>query len=55
MIGHGGKHIPKGKALDHVGGYFLCLDMTDWSMLSVARSTGLAWDIGTSILIISFL
>lgn len=46
MIGKGGKDISKLNTMDHIGGYFLCLDMTDWSMLTNDRKNGFPWEIG---------
>lgn len=46
MIGKSGKNIPKEEALQHIGGYFLCLDMTDWGNITASRAAGGPWDIG---------
>lgn len=43
FITKGGSNIPKGKALDHVGGYFLALDFTDRDFQKVAKEKGFPW------------
>jgi len=45
VIGTAGKNIDRKHALDHVGGYFLCLDMTDWGLLSACKVNGAPWEI----------
>ncbi|KAL4450999.1 hypothetical protein ABPG74_021321 [Tetrahymena malaccensis] len=46
MIGKAGKNIAKQQAFDYIGGYFLCLDMTDWDMQTANRKNGFPWDLG---------
>jgi len=45
-IGKGGVDIPMGKALDHVYGYALGLDMTRRDLQGEAKKTGRPWEIG---------
>jgi fumarylpyruvate hydrolase len=45
-IGTGGKDIPVEKALDHVYGYALGLDMTRRDLQGEAKKTGRPWEIG---------
>jgi fumarylpyruvate hydrolase len=45
-IGTGGVDIPQAKALDHVYGYALGLDMTRRDLQGEAKKTGRPWEIG---------
>ena len=47
-IGTGGVDIPQAKALDHVYGYALGLDMTRRDLQGEAKKTGRPWEIGKS-------
>ncbi|WP_417672248.1 fumarylacetoacetate hydrolase family protein [Roseibium sp.] len=42
----GGTNIPVEKALDHVYGYAVCLDMTRRDLQGVAKKMGRPWEIG---------
>ena len=48
-IGKGGKDIPVEKALDHVFGYGVGLDMTRRDLQLAKRAKQLPWDIGKDI------
>uniref|UniRef100_A0A8C5Q9T7 Oxaloacetate tautomerase FAHD1, mitochondrial n=1 Tax=Leptobrachium leishanense TaxID=445787 RepID=A0A8C5Q9T7_9ANUR len=43
VIGKGGKDIPQALAMDHVGGYALCLDMTARDVQDKCKEKGLPW------------
>lgn len=43
FITKGGSNIPKDKVMDHVGGYFLALDLTDRDFQQVAKNKGFPW------------
>ena len=43
VIGQSGKNIPLSKAMDHVSGYFLALDMTARIWQEDAKKKGLPW------------
>ena len=43
FINKGGSNIPKEKAMEHVGGYFLALDLTDRDFQKVAKQKGFPW------------
>ena len=43
FIKKGGSNIPKEKAMEHVGGYFLALDLTDRDFQKVAKQKGFPW------------
>jgi 2-keto-4-pentenoate hydratase/2-oxohepta-3-ene-1,7-dioic acid hydratase in catechol pathway len=45
VIGKDGKHIPRGRELDHVLGYAVGLDMTLRDVQSDAKSKGLPWTV----------
>ncbi len=45
VIGRGGKNIPEEKALDHVDGYAVGLDMTARDLQSQAKSKGQPWSV----------
>src|SRR6186713_3169219 len=45
-IGKGGKNIPVEKALDHVFGYAVGLDMTRRDLQNQAKDMGRPWDMG---------
>src|SRR3546814_1958802 len=45
-LGKGGKDIPLEKALDHVWGYGVALDMTRRDLQGEAKKTGRPWEIG---------
>lgn len=45
-LGSGGKDIPADKALDHIYGYALGLDMTRRDLQGEAKKTGRPWEIG---------
>jgi fumarylpyruvate hydrolase len=47
-IGKGGKDIPEGKALEHVHGYAVGLDMTRRDLQLDARDKGRPWEFGKS-------
>ena len=47
-IGKGGKNIPVDKALDHVWGYGVGLDMTRRDMQGEAKKMGRPWEMGKS-------
>jgi fumarylpyruvate hydrolase len=47
-IGKGGKNIPVEKALEHVWGYAVGLDMTRRDIQSEAKKTGRPWEMGKS-------
>jgi len=47
-IGKGGKNIPKDKALDHVYGYCVGLDMTRRDLQTDAKKLGRPWEPGKS-------
>jgi acylpyruvate hydrolase len=49
MIGRSGKDISKESALDHVGGYFLALDLTAKDLAVDARAKGFPWSIAKGI------
>ncbi|WP_417686495.1 fumarylacetoacetate hydrolase family protein [Roseibium sp.] len=42
----GGTNIPVDKALDHVYGYAVCLDMTRRDLQGIAKKMGRPWEIG---------
>jgi fumarylpyruvate hydrolase len=46
VIGKGGSAIPVAKALDHVFGYGVGLDMTRRDLQNEAKKTGRPWDMG---------
>lgn len=46
IIGKHGKNISKDKALDHVKGYCLTLDMTGMEFITKAREQKLPWALG---------
>ena len=48
MIGTGGKDIPVGRALEHVYGYAVGLDMTRRDLQLEARDKGRPWEFGKS-------
>lgn len=45
-LGSGGKNIPLDKALDHVFGYCVSIDMTRRDLQGIAKKTGRPWEIG---------
>jgi acylpyruvate hydrolase len=45
VIGREGKHIPRHRAMDHVAGYAVGLDMTLRDVQAVAKSKGLPWSV----------
>lgn len=45
VIGKMGSNIPESKAMDHVGGYVLALDMTDRTRQAQSKAAGLPWSI----------
>lgn len=45
MISEGGSDIPKEKAMEHVGGYVLALDMTAREIQNVAKKKGEPWSV----------
>ena len=47
-IGKGGKHIPVDKALDHVWGYGVGLDITRRDIQGEAKKMGRPWEMGKS-------
>src|SRR3954467_11280090 len=47
-IGKGGKNIPVEKALDHVWGYGVGLDMTRRDLQTDAKKMGRPWEMGKS-------
>jgi fumarylpyruvate hydrolase len=47
-IGKGGKNIPVEKALEHVWGYAVGLDMTRRDLQGEAKKTGRPWEMGKS-------
>ena len=48
-IGKGGKNIPVEKALDHVWGYAVGLDMTRRDIQGEAKKVGRPWEMGNSV------
>ena len=48
-IGHGGRDIATEKALDHVWGYAVGLDMTRRDLQLAARASGRPWDTGKNV------
>lgn len=47
-IGRSGRGIPVEKALEHVYGYALGLDMNRWDLVAAALKSGLPWEAGKS-------
>ncbi len=47
-IGKGGRNIAKDKALEHVWGYGVGLDMTRRDLQTIAKDKGLPWEMGKS-------
>ncbi|MGO9993621.1 MAG: fumarylacetoacetate hydrolase family protein [Steroidobacteraceae bacterium] len=47
-IGRSGRSIPLEKALEHVYGYALGLDMGRWDLVAAALKSGLPWEAGKS-------
>ncbi len=45
LIGIGGKDIPRAKAMDHIAGYGIGLDMTLRDLQSKAKKMGLPWSV----------
>lgn len=45
LIGRGGSDIPAGRAMEHVGGYAVGLDMTLRDVQSEAKKKGLPWSV----------
>ena len=45
VIGKGGKYIPEGAAMGHIGGYTLALDMTARNIQSDAKKKGHPWSV----------
>jgi 5-carboxymethyl-2-hydroxymuconate isomerase len=45
LIGKSGKNIPEAKALDHIAGYAVSLDMTLRDVQGQLKAKGLPWDI----------
>ena len=45
-LGSGGTNIPLDKALDHVFGYGVSIDMTRRDLQGIAKKTGRPWEIG---------
>jgi fumarylpyruvate hydrolase len=45
-LGKGGADIPEGKALDHVYGYAVGIDMTRRDLQGVAKKMGRPWEVG---------
>lgn len=43
VVAKGGSHIPQGDAMDHVGGYALCLDMTARDVQDECKKKGHPW------------
>lgn len=43
FITKGGSNISKEKAMEHVGGYFLALDLTDRDFQKIAKQKGFPW------------
>ncbi len=45
LISVGGRNIPRARALDHVGGYAIGLDLTARDVQSAAKKKGLPWTV----------
>ncbi|XP_022707097.1 acylpyruvase FAHD1, mitochondrial-like isoform X2 [Varroa jacobsoni] len=45
LIERPGKNIPEGEAMQHVGGYTLCLDMTARDVQTKLKSQGAPWEL----------
>ena len=45
LIGTGGKDIPESESMNHVGGYFMALDMTAREYQQIAKDKGWPWSI----------
>ena len=45
VIGQGGANIAESRAMDHIGGYALALDMTDRAKQMEFKSKGLPWSL----------